>query len=288
MADDWGRKRGRASRARPDRGDARELERLIALRQARMRRRVRRPRRRIIVLSSLAVVVAVAVGAVAAGAVTGRSVLLDSCNLSDLRPIALGENSFIFDRHGSLLGVVPSKTNRQPLKLRNISPWLAKATVAIEDRRFWQHGALDYQGIARALVSDVKAGHIVEGGSTITQELVRNLYIGSSQRTFARKIREACLSEKLAQRMGKQQILAAYLNEVFYGHHAYGAQAGAQTFFSTKARRLTLAQAAMLAGLPQAPSTYDPFRHPQGALARRNDVLLAMLGAGDITSREYR
>ncbi|HKB93717.1 MAG TPA: transglycosylase domain-containing protein, partial [Gaiellaceae bacterium] len=135
--------------------------------------------------------------------------------------------------------------------------------------------------------SDLQAGHIVEGGSTITQELVRNLYIGNSQRTLSRKIREACLSEKLAQRMTKQQILAAYLNEVFYGRHAFGAQAGAQTFFSTKAQRLTLPQAALLAGLPQAPSTYDPVTHPDRALARRNEVLLAMFDAGDITRREY-
>jgi penicillin-binding protein 1A len=255
-------------------------------RQARLRRRPR-SRRRAVLASSAVVVAAILAGVLATVAFTGRTVLLDSCSLSDLRPISLGENSFLFARNGALLGVVPSKTNRQPLKLRNMSPWLPKATVAIEDRRFFEHGALDYQGIARAALSDLQAGHIVEGGSTITQELARNLYIGHSQRTFGRKVREACLAEKLAQRLTKQQILAAYLNEVFYGRHAFGAQAGAQTFFSTKAQRLTLPQAALLAGLPQAPSTYDPVLHPQRALARRDEVLRAMLDAGHITRREY-
>jgi penicillin-binding protein 1A len=168
-----------------------------------------------------------------------------------------------------------------------MSPWLPKATVAIEDSRFWQHGALDYQGIARALYKDLNAGQIVEGGSTITQQLVRNLYIGKSERTFSRKVKEACLAEKLAQQWSKKQILAAYLNEVFYGRHAYGAQAGAQTFFSTSAKRLTLPQAALLAGLPQAPSVYDPMKHPDTALRRRNEVLSAMLKNRVITHVQF-
>jgi penicillin-binding protein 1A len=201
--------------------------------------------------------------------------------------VTLGENSFLYASDGSLLGVVPSTTNRQPLKLGLMSPWLPKATVAIEDNRFWQHGALDYQGIARALYENATAGRIVQGGSTITQQLVRNLYIGKADRTFARKVKEACLAEKLAKIWTKKQILAAYLNEVFYGRHAYGAQAGAQTFFSTDARRLTLPQAALIAGLPQAPSQYDPLAHPDRALDRRDEVLRAMLLHGDITASEY-
>jgi penicillin-binding protein 1A len=278
------RPRGRQGRGPASRDD---LEQLIAARQARLRRRP--SRRRHAWLVSVAVgVSAIVAGAVAAAAFTGSTVLLDSCNLSDLRPISLGENSFLFNRDGTLLGVVPSKKNRQPLELRNISAWLPRATVAIEDRRFYEHGALDYQGIARAALSDLQAGHIVQGGSTITQELVRNLYIGDARQTFSRKLREACLAEKLAQRLSKRQILAAYLNEVFYGRHAFGAQAGARTFFSTKAQRLTLPQAALLAGLPQAPSTYDPLTHPDRALARRNQVLAAMLTAGDIGPRAYR
>ena len=126
-----------------------------------------------------------------------------------LRPVSLGSNSFLFASDGSLLGVIPSATNRQPLRLDQMSPWLPKATVAIEDSRFWQHGALDYQGIARALYKDANAGRIVQGGSTITQQLVRNLYIGKAERTFSRKVKEACLAEKLAQIWTKKQILAA-------------------------------------------------------------------------------
>jgi penicillin-binding protein 1A len=261
-----------------------DLETLIALRRARLRRR--RPRRH--VLATIAFALAALIAAVlAGGAVTGRALVFGSCNLDQLRPITLGENSFLFASDGSLLGVIPSIRNRQPLQLAQISPWLPKATIAIEDRRFWQHGALDYQGIARALYADAQAGRVVQGGSTLTQELVRNLYIGSNERTLARKVKEACLAQKLSGIWSKQQILSAYVNEVFYGRHAYGAEAGAETFFSTSAKRLTVAQSALLAGLPQAPSVYDPVRHPERALARRNEVLRAMLANGDITQPEY-
>ena len=232
-------------------------------------------------------VVCVSALAIAALAFTGGAVVFGSCSLAALHPVALGENSVLYADDGSLLGVVPSARNRQPLQPSAIAPWLAKATVAIEDRRFWQHGALDYQAIARAFYDDVRAGRIVEGGSTITQELVRNLYIGGAQRTLSRKIKEACLAVKLAGRWTKKQILAAYLNEVFYGEHAYGAQAGAQTFFSTGADKLSLPQAALLAGLPQAPTVYDPFHHPEIALDRRDEVLHAMLTSNDISLQQY-
>jgi penicillin-binding protein 1A len=265
--------------------DDADLAALVALRRARLRRR-RGPRRRVLVVVFAAGALIVT-AAFAGGALTGRALVFGSCDLASLRPVSLGSNSFLFAADGSLLGVVPSKTNRQPLQLAKMSPWLPRATVAIEDTRFWQHGALDYRGIARALYKDVDAGRIVEGGSTITQQLVRNLYIGKSQQTFARKLKEACLAEKLSGVWTKKQILAAYLNEVFYGRHAYGAQAGAQTFFSTSAKRLTLAQAALLAGLPQAPSVYDPVRHPDAALRRRNEVLRAMLATGAITRHQY-
>jgi penicillin-binding protein 1A len=264
-------------------GDA-DLALILAARRSRLRRR--RGGRPLLLAAAVACSLVVA-GTLAGGALTGRALLFGSCKLDALRPISLGENSFLYAQDGSLLGVVPSKTNRQPLQLGRMSPWLPKATVAIEDRRFWQHGALDYQGIARALYADVNAGRIVEGGSSITQELVRNLYIGDAQQTFGRKIKEACLAEKLAGVLSKRQILAAYLNEVFYGRHAFGAQAGAQTFFSTGASSLTLAQAALLAGLPQAPSVYDPVRHPDAALRRRNDVLRAMLLNGDISGAQF-
>ena len=263
--------------------DDADLDALVALRRARRRRRPHRHFVRVTLIGVLAVIVATLAGA----ALTGRALVFGACDLKSLRPVALGSNSFLYAADGSLLGVIPSSTNRQPLRLDKMSPWLPEATVAIEDARFWEHGALDYQGIARALFKNVAAGRIVQGGSTITQQLVRNLYIGKADRTLSRKLKEACLAEKLAGIWSKKQILAAYLNEVFYGQHAYGAQAGAQTFYSTSARSLTLPEAALLAGLPQAPSLYDPLQHAGDALARRNEVLQAMLTHGYITQEEF-
>jgi penicillin-binding protein 1A len=160
--------------------------------------------------------------------------------------------------------------------------------VAIEDRRFWTHGALDWPGIVRAVFADVHAGHVVQGGSSITQQLARNLYIKKPSQTFSRKATEACLAIKLARERSKTWILNAYENQVFYGNHAYGIEAAAQTYFSKHAAHLTLDQAALLAGLPQAPTDYDPFRRPDDALARRNEVLRAMLENGVITPAQFK
>jgi penicillin-binding protein 1A len=259
---------------------------MLLARHGRLRRRNRK--RRSIVLVGALLLASIVALLLATVAFTGQQILLSQCDLSDLRPLALGENSFLYTDNMQLLGVVPSATNRQPLPLSRIAPSLPEATVAIEDARFWQHGALDYQGILRALYQDVSKGSIVQGGSTITQELVRNLYIGNPQRTLSRKIKEACLAEKLFQRLTRKQILADYLNEVFYGRHAYGAQAAARTYFSKPASKLTLVQAALLAGLPQAPTVYDPLTNPRAALARRNDVLRAMRKNGYITASRLR
>jgi penicillin-binding protein 1A len=281
VAGDQGRNGNGQHRRRSSRADDLELERLLALRHARLRRRSRKQRS---ILLVLALLLASAVALVLATvAFTGRQILLSTCTTSDLRSLRQGANSFLYTNNMQLLGVVPSATNRQPLPLSKISPWLPQATVAIEDARFWQHGALDYQGIARAFYDDISSGHIVQGGSTLTQQLVRNLYIGNPQRTLSRKVREACLAEKIFQKNTRKQILADYLNEVFYGRHAYGAQAAAVTYFSKDASELTLAQAALLAGLPQAPTNYDPLRYPKAALSRRNEVLRAMHKNGYIT-----
>jgi penicillin-binding protein 1A len=247
---------------------------MLLARHGRLRRRNRKHRSILLVGALLlASIVALLLATVA---FTGQQLLLSQCNLSDLRPLALGQNSFLYTDNMQRLGVVPSATNRQQLPLSKISPSLPEATVAIEDARFWQHGALDYQGILRALVQNLSKGHIVQGGSTITQELVRNLYIGNPQRTMSRKVKEACLATKFFEQHTRKQILTDYLNEVFYGRHAYGAQAAARTYFSKPASKLTLVQAALLAGLPQAPTVYDPLRNPRAALARRNQVLHAM------------
>jgi penicillin-binding protein 1A len=168
-----------------------------------------------------------------------------------------------------------------------MSVWIRKATVAIEDRRFYEHGGIDMEGIARAAVADVRAGAIVEGGSTITQQLVRDLYI-SRERTVQRKLKEACLATKLDGEWTKDRILTTYLNRVYYGNQAYGIEAASRTYFSKPARDLTLSEAALLAGLTQAPSVYDPFIAPALALVRRNEVLAAMLDTGAISRARYR
>jgi membrane peptidoglycan carboxypeptidase len=197
-----------------------------------------------------------------------------SCDLGALRPVRQADNSLVYGANGSLIGVLPAVENRTAVARGAISPWMPKATVAIEDRRFYQHGGIDPVGILRALVADVSAGHIVQGGSTITQELVRNLYL-SRDKTLQRKVVEACLAVKLARAWSKDRILTAYLNDVYYGNHAYGVEAAAETYFSVPASRLTLEQAALLAGLPQAPSYYDPLHNPAAALGRRDAVLRA-------------
>jgi len=221
------------------------------------------------------------------GATVGGTVAFgSSCDLSSLRPVSVGANSFVYAADGSVLGAIPAERNRTPVTRRRMSPWVSKATVAIEDRRFYRHGGIDPVGIVRAVVADVRAGKIVQGGSTITQELVRNLYL-SRERTFKRKLTEACLAIKLSQHWSKQRILTAYLNQVYYGNHAYGVEAAAETYFSLPARKLGLRQAALLAGLPQAPSDYDPFHRPRQALARRDEVLHALLVSRDITQAEY-
>jgi len=250
-----------------------------------------RPRRRRRRSSHRGRLVALLLGLVvlAAAGIAGATAVLTfapRCDLGALRPVKIGENTFVYAADGSLLGAIPAERNRQVVPLRRMSRWLPLATVAIEDRRFYSHGGIDAEGIARALWRDVKAGEVVEGGSTITQQLVRTLYI-SSERTVERKVTEACLAVKLDRKWSKDQILARYLNSVFYGNLAYGAEAASHTYFSRSASRLTLSQAALLAGLTKAPSSYDPLADPAAAVARRNVVLRAMLQQGVITQRQF-
>ncbi len=257
-------------------------------RRRRQRKRARATaRRRKVVLLAIAgllvLFVALAVGGFTAAATVGGS----GCDLSHLRSVRIGQNSFVYAADGSSLGAIPSERNRQPVAWRQMSPWIKRATVAIEDRRFYEHRGIDPEGIARALWADIRAGRAVEGGSTITQQLVRNLY-DQRERTLTRKLREACLALKLNDRWSKRRILRTYLNQVFYGNHAYGIEAASQTYFSRPARKLTLAQAALLAGLPQAPTVYDPFQHPARARARRNEVLRALLETRRIDLTGYR
>jgi penicillin-binding protein 1A len=250
----------------------------------RRRRRARTRKSRSLLIGLLAAAALLVGLGVAAGA--GVYAFGASCDLDSLREVSIGENSFVYAADGSLLGAIPAERNRQPVSLKRVSKWVPKATVAIEDRRFYLHGGLDAEGIARAVWANVKAGEVVQGGSTITQQLVRNLYI-SRERTAERKLKEACLAVKLERARTKSWILRTYLNQVFYGNLAYGIEAAAQTYFSRSARSLDLRQAALLAGLTQAPSAYDPFVDPATAIARRDQVLTAMLEEGMIGKRQY-
>ena len=243
-----------------------------------------KPRRRRRTIVVLAVVIPLALLALTAAG--GAVYFGSSCDLSALQPVRQGNSSLVYGANGSLIGVLPAVENRTAVTRQETSPWMPKATVAIEDRRFYSHGGVDPVGILRALVADVSAGRIVQGGSTITQELVRNLYL-SREQTLQRKVVESCLAIKLARVWPKDTILTAYLNDVYYGNHAYGIQAAAETYYSVPASRLTLEQAALIAGLPQAPSYYDPLHNPAAALVRRDEVLGALRRSGDIDDAQY-
>jgi penicillin-binding protein 1A len=264
----------------------READALLVARIRKRHRERRKNRRkrlgRLLVGGVLAVLLVLVVSGF-----TGAAVWMSSCDLDSLKPVNDGQNSFVYAADGSLLGSIPAEKNRQPVDLNDMSKWVPRATVAIEDRRFWSHGALDYPGIVRALFANINAGHVVQGGSTISQQLARNLYIKKPSQTFGRKATEACLAIKLAREKSKHWILNAYINQVFYGNRAYGIEAAAQTYFSKRAKHLTLPQAALLAGLPQAPSVFDPFHRPQQAINRRDEVLRAMLSNHYITATQY-
>jgi penicillin-binding protein 1A len=254
--------------------------------RGRHQRALRRRRRKHGAVTAIVVVVLLAV---AAGIGGGAAVIAygSSCDLDSLRSVDIGANTFVYAADGSLLGSIPAERNREPVTAKDMSLWIRKATIAIEDRRFLEHNGVDIEGTARAAVANIKAGGIVEGGSTITQQLVRNLYI-SRERTVQRKVKEACLATKLDRARTKEWILTTYLNQVFYGNRAYGIEAASRTYFSKPASKLLVSEAALLAGLTQAPSVYNPFTVPARALARRNEVLRAMLETGVITSRVHR
>ena len=192
---------------------------------------------------------------------------------------------------GSRLGFIQASELRLPAEGDEFPKVLKDATVAIEDRRFYQHEGIDYEGIVRAGVQNLVNQKTVQGGSTITMQLARNLYI-SSERTYERKIREAKVAEEIENEHSKEWILDKYLNTVPYGtvggQSAIGAKAAARIYFNKRLGQLTLREAALLAGLPQAPSLYSPLRSPGAAKARRNDVLREMARSRMITQRDGR
>jgi penicillin-binding protein 1A len=200
--------------------------------------------------------------------------------LASLRPLVGGGSSQVFAANGTRLGFIQADQLRTPVSWDEIPANLKNATVAIEDQRFYQNDGVDLTGIFRSAVKDLTNGAALQGGSTITMQLVRNLYLGGDQHTLKQKIIEAKLAIDYNEHHSKHSILTSYLNSVPYGtlggQTAVGVQAAARTFFDKPASELDLEQSALLAGLPQAPSQYNPFLYPTAARERRNEVLSKM------------
>jgi 1A family penicillin-binding protein len=195
------------------------------------------------------------------------------------------QTTFLYDRNGKLIATLHSEVNRVVVPLTDMSPDLQHAVIAVEDRDFYNHGGVSFWSIIRAGWQDVVHRGIVQGGSTITQQYVKNVYTGS-ERTFGRKVKEAVIAVKLDHKYTKDQILEKYLNIVYFGNGAYGAEAAARTYWGIHASKLDALQSATLAGLIQSPADDDPIDHPDQAKARRNLVLDLMAEQGYISQAE--
>lgn len=178
-------------------------------------------------------------------------------------------------------------TGGEALSLENMSPYIPQAVIAIEDRRFYSHFGIDPLGLARAMLTNLTTGRMVQGGSTLTQQLAKNLFL-SPERTLERKVQEVLLAFWLEQKYSKDQILAMYLNRVFFGSNAYGVEAASRRYFNKSARDVNLGEAALLAGLLKAPSRLSPARDPQAAEERAQVVLGAMREEGYVTDSEIK
>ena len=172
-----------------------------------------------------------------------------------------------------------------PLRLSDMPPWLPEAAVAIEDRRFWSHPGIDFIGMARAVAVNVRSGRLVQGGSTLTQQVAKNLFL-TNARTFSRKVQELMLTVWLEHSFTKREILEIWLNRVYLGTGTWGVDAAARMYFGVSARKLTLWQCAVLAGIPRAPSRINPRTDPAAATARGREVLAAMAETGVITTAQ--
>ena len=240
-------------------------------------RRRRRLLRRVLVGFAVLVLLGMA-GAGAAGYVAYRDLatdLPDVAALEDYQPSLVTE---VYDRHERLIAEFYVE-KRRLVHLSEIPTHVRHATIAAEDSRFYSHGGVDYIGIGRAVWVNLRAGTTREGASTITQQVARNLFL-TRERTLRRKIREAILARRIEQRYDKDRILQIYLNQIFYGHNTYGIEAAAQLYCGKSVADLSLADGAMIAGLPPAPNTYSPLRNPQRSLQRRAHVLRRMVDEG--------
>jgi len=190
----------------------------------------------------------------------------------------------IFSEDGEVIGEF-SYEKREVVSLDRIPNHLIQAFVAGEDSRFFQHKGLDYLAIFRAFFRNIFSGEIVQGGSTITQQVVKSLLL-SPEKSFARKIREAILAYRIEKHLTKEEILFLYLNQIYLGHGAYGVAVAAESYFAKPIEDLSIAESAVLAGLPQAPSKYSPYHHPQQAKNRQVYVLNRMAEEGFISPSE--
>jgi len=240
----------------------------------------------IVVMAGFAAVLALALlpifGAAGAGVNAFRE-RLDAAGVGRAGIPHLPQSSTIYAADGkTVLAEIYLDENRRYVRIGKIAPVAQRAVVAIEDDSFYEHGALDFPSLMRAAITNLIAGDIEQGGSTLTQQLVKNVLIDSPQQTFARKFQEAALAIRVERKYSKDHILELYMNEAYYGNGAYGIETAAETYFATTARDLSLKQAALLAGVIRAPGAYDPVAHPDAARARRNLVLERMVELGVI------
>src|SRR6266849_1145848 len=208
-------------------------------------------------------------------------------SIQGLDSAAFAGDTLITDSTGKvkLADVGDNGDHRLAVKLRDISPVAIQATVAIEDKGFYTNPGFDINGIIRAFIDNIRAGHVVGGGSTITQQLAKQQFLSPDQ-TYSRKIKELALAYELSQTYSKDQIMELYLNKSFYGSQTYGIEAAAQSYFQISASKLNLAQAAMLAGLPSAPTEWNPVLHPDAAKLRQTEVLRAMVRSNFISQED--
>jgi penicillin-binding protein 1A len=260
-------------------------------RSARQRRSEKVRRRRIIIL----IAVLVAIPLIAAGIFgtilsvglrTFAAVQNDIPSLEDQHQISLAETSAIYAADGSLLAYLHGVENRTVISGKQIPQVLRNAVVAIEDERFYSHQGVDLESFVRALATNISAQRTTEGFSTITMQLVGNLYLDRTDLSFKRKWNEMALAWQLERKYSKNEILDLYLNTVYFGSNAYGVEAAAKTYFNKEPANLTLAEAALIAGLPQAPTGFSPRKHPEEAVARRNLVIQKMADLGFVTQEE--
>ncbi len=227
-------------------------------------------------------------GAVTLGLQTAAAVGRDVPRLEDQEGVVLAETSRIYAADGTLLAYLHGVENRTIIGHERIPKVMKDALVAIEDERYYQHNGVDLQGVLRSSLVNLQAGTVEEGFSTITMQLVGNLYLDRREVSLTRKFREMTLAWQLETKMSKDEILDQYLNTVYFGSNAYGVQTATRTYFDKDPGALTLPEAALLAGLLQAPTDYSPRNNPDLSVERRNVVLARMYSNGFITYDQYR